>query len=190
MKTGMKVAAWWLGGMMAINAFGAAYYFVLRAQARQVRKPPVHDIETSIPSFSGVDLRGAKWDPGDAPCRVIRVTDDDCAFCKKDRSSYAALLDVARRASCEVVEFAPKSGQLKPDSRPGVIQLKFVDADVGYFLFPFGTPHTLILDGKWALKWSRRGIFDAESLAEATALLMRLASERGEEGRLDIAAAR
>jgi hypothetical protein len=57
------------------------------------------------------------------------------------------------------------------DPRPGVVQLKYVDADIGSALFPFVTPQTIILDADWSVRMTRRGVFDESSLASSIALL-------------------
>ncbi len=57
------------------------------------------------------------------------------------------------------------------NSRPGIVQLKFVDADVGAALYPFVTPQTIILDNHWSVKLTKLGVFNENSLAGAIALL-------------------
>src|SRR5690606_31447194 len=166
-----RVAAWTLVGLMITNIASAACYFILQKELRQTREPPPAVMGSVFPVFSGVDVQGQKWESHDAPCHVLRITDDSCSFCKKDKPSYDAFLDAARQASCEIIELAPRAGGMTYYPRPGVVQLKFVDADVGAALFPFATPHTVILDRKWTLQSSRRGIFDEKSLASSVALL-------------------
>jgi hypothetical protein len=160
---------------MVTNLAGIAYYQYLKLQAAKTREPPVSATGSKFPVFSGVDVQGAQWQAGDAPCRVIRVTDDSCSFCKKDEPAYEAVLDAARRASCEIVELAPKAGSMAHNPRPSVVQLKFIDTDVGDVLSPFVTPQTAILDRSWSLRMHRRGMFDDKSLADGIALLRALA---------------
>lgn len=175
-----KFGTYMLVGLIGINVAGTVYHFVLEDRLRKVRRPPVVEVGEKFPVFSGVDVRGAKWEARGAPCRVIRITDDHCAYCKKDKPSYATFLDAARRASCEIIELAPRAGQMAEDSRPGIIQLKYVDADVALMLYPFATPETVILGGDWSLKLLRRGIFDDKSLASSIALLDGIASGRAD----------
>lgn len=173
MKVLPKIATWGLVSLMAVNIAGTAYYFALQGQFRQAKvsaKAALAD-GSKFPAFSGIDLRGARWEAGDAPCRVIRIADDHCAYCKKDKPSYEKLVDAARHASCEIVEMAPRGNGMAYDPRPGIVQLKFVDVDVGAVLFPFATPQTIILDRDWSVKMTKRGIFNEQSLASSIALL-------------------
>lgn len=173
-----RLGAWTLLGLMVINVGGTAVHFLLNARAEKLRAPRVIGTGSSFPAFSGVDIHGVAWRAKDAPCRVIRITDDNCAFCKKDKPAYASFVEAARRASCEVIEIAPMAGKMAADPRPGVVQLKFVDADIGSVVAPFATPQTVIVDGSWNLKWNRRGIFDDLSLADGMAVLGSSGSRR------------
>lgn len=172
-----KLGARALVGLMALNITAATCYFFLQERTRKVRQPVVTDVGSAFPSFSGVDVTGVRWEAGDVPCRVIRVTDDNCSYCQKDKPSYRAFLDAAKGASCEIIELSPKAGHMAEDPRPGVVQLKFVDADVGSALSPFVTPHTVILDNSWSMKWNRRGVFDQESLAAAIAVVTNMSTK-------------
>lgn len=166
-----KVGAWGLVGLMVVNLSAGAYHIHLQRSAVGVKRGVPFTAGESIPEFSGVDISGNTWTAADAPCRVIRLTDDDCVYCRKDKPSYTALIEAARRSACEVIEISPKAGRMTADSRPGVVQLKFVDADVGSAIFPFLTPTTLVVDGNWKLKWGKRGVFNDKSLAEGIAAL-------------------
>lgn len=94
----------------------------------------------------------------------------------RDKPSYEKVLQAARAASCEIIELAPTAGKMSEDNRPGVVQLKFVDVDVGAVLAPFATPQTVILDANWAQKFNRRGAFDDKALAENLSVLTAIAS--------------
>lgn len=171
MSSRYKVLTLGMMFLISANVLGAACYFVLKVQLRREASPPSAAIGGSFPRFSGVDVYGLPWSFRDAPCRVIRMTADNCSFCIRDRPAYDALLASARNASCEILEMSPKSGQMAEDPRPGVVQLKFVSADLGSVLSPFVTPHTVILDRDWSLKWTRRGMLDQKSLASGIATL-------------------
>ena len=172
MKVWSRIATWSLVGLITANVAGAACYIVLQKQLLRSRRPqPSLAVGEQFPAFSGVDVRGARWESKNPPCRVIRIADDSCAYCKKDKPSYEKFVDAARRASCEVVEMSPRAGGMADNPRPGIVQLKYVDADVGAPLFPFVTPQTIILDRDWSVKWTRRGIFDDKSLAASISLL-------------------
>lgn len=173
-----KVGVWALVGLMIVNLSAGAYHVHLQRATAGVKRGVPFVAGEAIPRFSGVDISGNKWSPAYAPCRVIRLTEDDCVYCKKDRPSYSALIEAALRFSCEVIELSPKAGGMTADPRKGVVQLKFVDSDVGSAMFPFLTPTTLVVDGNWVLKWGRRGMFDEVSLAEGIAALDALGGQR------------
>jgi hypothetical protein len=179
MKGWSTIATWGLAGFMALNIAGTGYYFYLKQQTVKTREPQVVELGSQFPAFSGVEVGGAKWAAADAPCRVIRVTDDNCAYCKKDQPNYTKVLAAARQASCEVIEVAPRAGSMSVDPRPGVVQLKFVDADIGSVLAPFATPHTVILGRDWTLKWNRRGMMDDKALASGLAAINALVAAKG-----------
>lgn len=173
-----RVAVLGLLGFMALNAFGAVYYMNLQKRLRDTREPPASAVGSKFPKFSGVDLYDVAWVPSDTPCRVVRVTSDNCVYCTKDKGSYADLVAAALQSSCEIVELAPNAGQMALDPRPGIHQLKFVDTNLAPALFPFATPSTLILDREWNIRWARRGMFDRESL-DASVKTIRSISEEG-----------
>jgi len=175
MKVWSTITTWTLVSLMAINIAGTAYYFVLKRQTNRAKPQPALAEEHRFPAFSGIDVLGAKWEARDAPCRVIRIADDQCSYCKKDKPSYTRLVDAARRASCEIIEISPRAGGMAHDPRPGIVQLKFVDADIGSVLFPFVTPQTVILDGNWSVKMTKRGMFNEQSLESGMAILGKLA---------------
>lgn len=178
MKNWSRIAGWGLAGLITLNIAGAAYYFVLQSQIRGAQPKPSMVAGSIFPEFSGTDVMGSKWTAGAAPCRVIRITDDRCPYCEKDKPSYEKLVEAARNTSCEVIELAPQAGGMAHDPRPGVVQLKYVDADVGSVLYPFATPQTIILDRDWSVRMTRRGMFDEQSLASTLALLETFSSLR------------
>lgn len=172
-----KLRSWGLAGLMVFNIAALGYYLVLQKRLDEVKEPPVSAVGGRFPTFSGVAITGAKWEAADAPCRIVRVTSDNCPYCDSDRSSYETFVAAARLASCEIVEVSPKAGNMTLDPRPGIVQLKFVDADLGPVLAPFVTPQTIILDRNWTLQWTRRGMFDEKSLASSVALLHTFAAQ-------------
>jgi hypothetical protein len=174
MKIWTKVGPWLLIGFIGINILGAAYHFALQGKQRKVRQPAVVEMGSKFPQFSGIDVQGVSWKARTAPCRVIRVTDDHCAFCKKDQPAYETFVDVARKASCEIIELSAMAGKMAANPRPGIVQLKFIDTDVSPVLYPFATPATVILDGAWSMQWMKRGTFDAKSLSEGVTMLRKL----------------
>jgi hypothetical protein len=171
MKAWSAISAIALIGITAGNFAAASYYFVLEARIKRTQPRQQVAVEGGFPEFSGLDIQGSEWAPRDAPCRVIRISDDGCVYCRKDMPAYERFLDVARRASCEVIEMSPIAGGIAYDPRPGVVQVKFVDADLGSVLFPFATPQTLVLDRKWSVRMNRLGAFDDKSLSAGITLL-------------------
>lgn len=176
MNAWSRLATCGLAGVFIINAAATVGYFVLHWQLHKAQPRASLTVGEKFPFLSGVDVRGEKWEPQDARCRVIRITDDSCSFCNRDKPSYGAILEVASRASCEVIEVAPQAGGLAYEPHPGVVQLKFVDSDVGSVLYPFVTPQTIIVDQNWTVKMTRRGMFDGRSLASAMEALRALAA--------------
>ncbi len=163
--------SWSLIVLMGANIAGSAYYFIVKRQLAKTKAPMVANIGSEFPRFSGVTLKGEQWSSRDLHCLIIRVTNDSCAFCKRDKLLYATLLDASRKSSCEVIEMSPKAGEMVEDSRLGVVQLKFVNTDLGSVLFPFATPQTVILDSSWSIKWNRRGYIDMKALQQSLAVL-------------------
>lgn len=162
---------------MLINIASAASYFAMVRQAEKMRVPQVPVEGNALTISSGVDVQGRRWKSRDAPCRVVRITDDDCPYCQQDAPKYSALINVARAAGCEVLEVAPKAGQMAENLRDGVVQLKYIDADLGPHMFPFVTPQTLIVDRSWVVRWSQRGILDDGSLAASAAAVRYIENE-------------
>lgn len=177
MKILEKLGTWAVLGLMSFNVVAMGCVLLLQKKLDGVREPVASVVGGRFPAFSGVELSGAMWEAGDAPCRVVRVTADNCAYCDRDKPSYETLLSAALLASCEIIELAPKAGQMSSAPRPGVVQIKFVDTDLGPVLAPFATPHTVILDRDWTIKWTRRGMFDQDSLADSVALLATFTTE-------------
>jgi hypothetical protein len=176
MKRQSKILVSVAVGITLANIAGAASYFVLKREVMQAQAGSALRVGETFSAFSGIDVNGVKWTPRDSPCRVIRVSDDNCSYCKQDQPSYDSILSMAVAASCEVIEMAPKAGTLAYDPRPGVVQIKYVDTDVGEALFPFVTPQTIILDHDWKVWMNRRGMYDEESLADAIMLLAQVSA--------------
>lgn len=170
-KWQLRIATWGLVAFAIVNISGTVAFFVLQEKVRTARRQPSLTEGAVFPAFSGVDVQGVSWESGDVPCRIIRITDDNCEFCKTDKPFYGQVLDAARRASCELIELAPRAGGMAHDPRGGVVQLKFVDTDIGSLLFPFATPQTIIVDQDWRVRMTNRGVLNEMSVARAIALL-------------------
>jgi hypothetical protein len=176
MKRWSQILTSLLVAATVVNVAGVAALFILNGELKKAQPRPTAKIGDAFPRFSGVDLHGARWASADPPCRIVRMTDDNCPYCRQDAPSYASLLKAAAAASCEVIELAPQAGTMKYDPRPGVVQLKYIDADMSAVMFPFVTPQTVVLDRDWSLRMSRRGAFDDKSLATTMALLKTMAA--------------
>lgn len=159
---------------MTINVAGTISFIVLKGLVREARPQSSLTDGDTFPRLFGVDVNGNAWEPSDVPCRLVRITDDQCSYCKRDKPSYEKVLDAARQASCEIIEVAPKAGGMAYDPRPGIVQLKFVGGDIGSALYPFVTPQTIILDRDWTVKMTKRGVFDEDSLSDGLKLLSTL----------------
>lgn len=156
-----------MAGLVGYNLVTLGRFFYMSWDARAVQRNIV------IPRFHGTDLVGNDWHPSAAPCRVLRLTADSCEFCVKDRPSYESLVEVARRASCEIVEVSPRVGEMAEVPRPGIVQLKYISQDLAR---PWFTPETIILDRDFSVKWSRLGVLSGKSLRDAKAVLKSLSA--------------
>lgn len=167
-----RLATFLLAGTTAANIAGTACYFLLHETVQKATPQPTLMVGSRFPKFTGIDLQDVKWvSQDDAPCRVVRITDDDCSYCRQDRPYYDSILTEAVEASCEIIEMAPRAGGMKHDPRPGVVQLKYVDSDLAAAIFPFATPQTIVIDRDWSVRVNKRGAFDKKSLARTIALL-------------------
>jgi hypothetical protein len=167
MKRISEVVLLAIGLVTASNIVLAARYFMLRSELQAASEKPV-----SIPPLSGVELSGRHWASRDAPCHVLRITADECPHCKADRVSYDKLVQTAVERGCEVIEVAPRAGDLSDAHRPELVQLKYVDVDLGLAVVPYVTPHTLVLDRNWAVRWKRRGeLSDQTAIQGSNAIL-------------------
>jgi hypothetical protein len=54
--------------------------------------------------------------------------------------------------------------ELNEDSN--VVQLQFVDMNLGRVIYPFLTPQTILLDRNGRVKWQRQGSLDERSLEQ------------------------
>lgn len=149
-------------------------YFLLQHKIQATRPKSSLKIGAQLVVSSGVDLQGDTWKSQQAPCTILRITDDECVFCKRDSVSYERIVDAARRSSCDVIEIAPVAQGMAYAPRPGVTQLQFVDRDVVTALYPFVTPQTIILDNHWVVRMTKRGVFDDDSLAEGLSVIASL----------------
>ena len=95
--------------------------------------------------------------PTEAPCYVIRVTADECPYCRRDQSQYGRLVAEAQRAGCQVSAVGPRVGDVAIRQDRDVVQIQYVDMRLGRSLNPFLTPQTILLDHTGRLRWHRQG---------------------------------
>lgn len=120
-----------------------------------------------VPIASGVTLLGEKWqaDPS-VRCHVVRMTSDDCQYCEQDEAAYEEIRVIAKQSQCQVIEVSPIAGKLAPNLRDGVIQLKYVNEDLGVVVEPFITPHTMVLGPGGTLVWMHRGVMGRSAIKD------------------------
>lgn len=176
MKTLSTVVTCGLLGLMVVNIAETAWYFMLKRDIRSARPTASLTEGAQFHLSSGIDVMGEAWKARDALCRVIRITDDNCEFCKKDAPSYDTLLEAARLSTCEIIEISPLAQTMAVNPRPSVTQLQFIARDVGPALYPFVTPQTIIVDKEWFVKMTKRGGFDEQSLSKALSLMAELSA--------------
>lgn len=125
-----------------------------------------------VPSGYGVD--GRLYPESRASCHLLRVTADDCPYCRQDAHLYGRLLDAAASAGCGCVELAPRAGQMAPREDGRAVQLKFVDLKFGFAFSPFLTPQTFLLGKSGDVQWQQQGALNERALARAMASLRAL----------------
>lgn len=165
-----RLLGWSLIGASVCNLVLAADIFYRRSELRR------NESGATIPMISGVRLNGESWRASLASCRVIRITKDDCPYCRLDKSAYAEFVQAAKQADCEILELAPRAGDMSEDVREGIVQLKYIDTDLGPSVFPIGTPMTIVVDATWKVKWKRLGAFSSSSLKDGIRVLQRFPS--------------
>lgn len=175
MKNWTKVATTALFIVMGANVVLAGGYLLQKRQLARDQQYSRQPGANRMPAIAGVAVSGDLWKSSGAGCHMVRVTEDSCAYCRKDRPNYERLIETALQANCEVIEVAPRAGKLALDVRPGVVQMKFVTTDLGPAVYPFVTPQTVLLNENWEVAYIRRGMFSEQALGDATAAIRSLA---------------
>jgi hypothetical protein len=119
-----------------------------------------------FPALSGYLLNQRFWVAPSVPCQLLRVTSDGCPYSVLDQRQYWALLQRAREAGCLTVVVAPRNGDVELNEDSNVVQLQFVDMNLGRVIYPFLTPQTILLDRNGRVKWQRQGSLDERSLEQ------------------------
>jgi hypothetical protein len=107
-------------------------------------------------------------------CLLVRVTADQCPYCKQDQPQYAQLKAKALEANCGIVAVGPREGALGTSSPVDTLSLQYVDFEFGRALMPFLTPQTLVVDGSRRLLWQRQGALNDNDVSSALRTLGRL----------------
>ena len=134
----------------------------------------VYSAGQTIPFDTGfaVDLTRVATPRG--RCLLVRVTADQCEYCKQDQDQYVRLLAKAKEANCDAIALGPRKSALGTTSRVGTLSLTHVDFAVGRALMPFVTPQTLVVDANRRLVWQRQGALKDDDLNSASRALGRL----------------
>jgi len=127
----------------------------------------------SLPSGYLTDHRFATAGP--APCYLVRLSSDNCRFCRLDKAEYARLVEQAEKTRCRVIILAPQLGQTNEyGAGSDAMQFQFIDMSFGRELNPFITPQTLLLDRGGRIVWDREGSIDADSLSSGLRAIAKL----------------
>ena len=121
----------------------------------------------SFPIPSGYQLDGRYLSGTPAACFVVRVTADECPYCKQDLAHYSTLTQRATEHGCRIIELSPRVGQMAPRAGTPAIQLQYVDMALGRALNPYATPQTILLNRDGRMTWQRQGAMDDEDIGAA-----------------------
>ena len=127
----------------------------------------IYHVGQSFPIPSGYQLDGRYLSGTPAACFVVRVTADECPYCKQDLAHYSTLTERATAHGCRIVELSPRVGQMAPRAGTPAIQLQYVDMALGRTLNPYATPQTILLNRDGRMAWQRQGAMDDEDLGAA-----------------------
>lgn len=128
----------------------------------------IYELGEVFPPLSGYSIDMQYVPAADGRCRLIRVTADNCPYCRADQDQYAHLVEQARRAGCQVATIGPRAGDVALQPEADIVQLQYVDMRFGRALDPFGTPQTILLDTSGRVVWHRQGPLREHDRARAT----------------------
>lgn len=155
--------------LIVVNLCEIAFFLVLRNHAR------LYSGKVLFPVPSGYLQDGTFLPPSPSPCYLVRLTSDDCPYCKADRELYAGLARAASVSKCSHILLSPRAGQISGAGiDKGISVLQYVDMKFGKAILPFATPETLILDSQGAVTWDHEGVISRQDLAEALRALRKL----------------
>ena len=128
----------------------------------------------TIPMLAGYSVDATYLEVAPGQCTVIRVTSDDCPYCKQDQRQYEHVVADARRRHCSIAIVGPRVGDITMTSGGGVRPLQYVDLGVGRALMPFLTPQTILVDASRRLVWQRQGALNDDDVLTASRALDRM----------------
>jgi thiol-disulfide isomerase/thioredoxin len=164
-----SVSVWVMGFMLLVNGVLLGAYAVLNSSTSSV-----YPADQQFPAIAGIGVDGSTRQGRDSRCYVIRITADNCPYCKLDYPAYTRFARAADQAGCDLVAVAPRAGQMSATAGEEDRQLTFVAMDLGEALYPFLTPQTIVLDAARKVRWHRQGTFDEPALQDGIAVLQRL----------------
>jgi hypothetical protein len=171
--------------LVVVNAFEVVFFFAVHRGAELYRAGD----QFPLPSGYLLNKRSAgeqfplpsvfrsnnRYRPSAAaPCYLIRIYANGCAYCRRDQSQYARVVQQAQEVGCETIAMAPVARAAESYSDSRVVQLQYIDMKLGRALNPFMTPETILLDRAGRVVWSREGAMDNPSLAQAIHALDKL----------------
>ena len=145
--------------MMRMVTIGAGVFtaallvtlFVLRGIAG------IYELGQPFPQIFGYSIDMRYVPPAEAPCHLIRITDDDCPYCREDQIEYGRLVAEAQHAGCRLTTIGPKTGDVALQPGTGGLQLQYIDMRLGRALDPWSTPQAILLDASRHVVWHRQG---------------------------------
>lgn len=134
----------------------------------------VYETGQIIPELAGYSVDATYLQPPRGQCTFVRLTADNCPYCKQDQRQYERLVAEARRKNCSIAIVGPRVGDITMDSGGGVRPLQYVDLEVGRALSPLLTPQTLVVDASRRLVWHRQGALNDDDVTAAVRAFERM----------------
>lgn len=147
--------------LIITNCVELGLFFKFRNDAR-IYRPGVR-----FPRPSGYLMDKSYFTEDLAPCFLIRVSSDECPYCRLDQDPYALFVQQARQKGCRPLILTPVAGKKLVVNSEEALQLQYVDMRLGRALNAFMTPQTILLDAEGRLVWAWEGTMDDRALARA-----------------------
>jgi hypothetical protein len=156
-----RIMTWLIVAGLGVNVALMALHAVL------VRRTQIYHEGQLFPPITGIRLDDTESASVQPPCVLIRITSDDCRFCKLDYPAYAEIAVAAAANGCELFAIAPVSGQMAPSASERAQQLKYVSMELGEALYPKITPQTILLDRDRRATWLHVGAMNKSEVDRA-----------------------